>query len=114
MGETIQPKSTRRGPRVFVNFPVILNVGKKRSHCQAQQLSEHGILVSPKQEVPIGETVQTDLLFAVPNPSLSLFGTVLYAIDRGIGIGFMNMRPDQRSELKRHIEALRVQPKAGQ
>ena len=113
MEKTFRPKTTRRVPRVAVNFPVTLNAGKKRSRCHAHQLSEFGILVTPKQDVPIGETVQTHLLFELPNPTLSLFGIVAYALDSGTGIRFTNVPPEQQFTLKRYVEALRKRPEAG-
>ena len=103
MDTIFRPKTTRRVPRVAADFPVILNLEKNRFYCQAHQLSEFGILVTPTQKKLIGQIVKIDLLPEHPNHRLSLSGVVAYAIDSGLGIRFTDMGPEQQFTLKRYV-----------
>jgi PilZ domain-containing protein len=113
MEQTLSTKTNRRVPRVVVDLPVILFLGKKRFLCRAHQLSEFGMVVTPTLQELIGEIVQVDLFLELSKTILSLSGIVVYAIDSGFGIRFTDVPPEQQFTLKRYVEDLRERPKAG-
>lgn len=102
---TPQPKQRRCVPRISVDFPVILILGKKQFLCRARQLSEFGTFVTPAKKELIRETIQVDLFLELPKTLLSLPGIVVYAADGGIGIRFTGTSPEQQYTLKRYVQA---------
>jgi hypothetical protein len=92
----------RRVPRISVSFPVTLWWGTKELRLQARQISQFGMLLASIARGLVGEDVE--IIFESPGPSLRLSGTVLYAIESGIGIGFEGLSAEQAYSLKRFVE----------
>ncbi len=105
MEAALRKNQRRRVPRIPVDFPVTLTWGRKRIRCRAREFSEFGILLTPPQKELVGENIQLDLTLEPPSPALSLSGVVVYAVDKGIGVRFENVSPDQQAPLKNYVQA---------
>jgi hypothetical protein len=104
MKEPMKPSERRRVPRIAVNFPVKVTLGRKQYRCQATEFSEFGILLASKNNELAGD-VEVELALNPPSTALSLMGVVAYTTDSGVAVRFKNISPEQQAVLRNYLEA---------
>ena len=100
MKEYSRPSERRRVPRIPVDFPVTLTVGRKQYRGQACEFSEYGILLTSPNKELVGDEVQVALSLNPNEAPLSVTGMVVYATDSGIGIRFKNVPTEDQLTLR--------------
>ena len=105
MERALRRNQRRRVPRVPVDLPVTVTWKKKNFPCHARQLSEFGILLASDHKELVGEDIRLKLDLDAPNRSLSLAGIVVYAIEKGIGVRFEAVSPEDQPVLKSYVQA---------
>lgn len=105
MKDSTKQDERRRTPRIPVDFPVTLTLGRKQYRLQAREFSEFGILLASTYKELVGEDVTVELTLNPTSPSLSLEGVIAYATDTNVAIRFKNISPEHRAILKSYIQA---------
>ena len=91
-----------------VEFPVQVTWGSKHYKCQARQLSEFGILLTPPRKELVGENIGVRFALQKPKSSFNLSGVVVYAADSGFGIRFESNETEQLSSLHNYVQSLGI------
>ena len=105
MRESRRPSERRRVPRIQVEFPVTVALGRKQHKCQAEEFSEYGILVASASKELVGQEVQLGLSLNPSEGPLTVGGTVVYGTDTSIGIRFKNVPPEEKRILRAYAQA---------
>ena len=95
----------RRVPRIPVNFPVTVALGRKQHRCEAKELSEYGILVATPSKDLVGQEVQIRLSLNPNESPLAVEGVVVYGTDTSIGIRFKNVPREEQQILRSYAHA---------
>ena len=98
----------RRVARVPVEFPVQVTWGKKQYQCQARQLSDFGILLTPPRKELVGENIGVRFALGKPKSAFNLSGVVVYAAESGCGIRFESNNPEQLTSLHNYVHSLGI------
>jgi len=98
-----KPSERRRVPRIEVDFPVTVTWGQKQYRWKASEFSEYGILLLSTRKELVGEEIHLSLFLDNSQPSLDLIGVVAYTTDRGLGVRFKNVRPEDHVTLKYYV-----------
>ena len=104
MKETAKPYERRRAPRISVNFPVVVNWGRKQYRWLAREFSEYGILLAGSSKEMVGEDLKLELALDPNDTPLTVDGVVAYATDTGVGIRFKNLSPENKFSLKHYVQ----------
>ena len=104
MKESGKSQERRRVPRVHVNFPVVVNWGRKQYRWLAREFSEYGILLAGSNKEMVGQDLKLELNLDPNDPTLNLEGVVAYATDTGVGVRFKNISPDNQFSLKHYVQ----------
>lgn len=104
MKEPGKPYERRRAPRIQVNFPVVVNWGRKQFKWLAREFSEYGILLAGSNKEMVGEDLKLELALDPSEPPLEVEGVVAYATDTGVGVRFKNVSPENQYSLKHYVQ----------
>jgi hypothetical protein len=105
---TAQPKERerRRVPRISVDFPVVVNWGKKKFRWLAREFSEYGILLSSSEKDMVGKELKLELSLEPDTQPINVEGVVAYETKTGgLGIRFRNIAPEDQFSLKRYVRS---------
>jgi hypothetical protein len=95
----------RRVPRIAVDFPVTLALGKKQYRFQACEFSEYGILVAAIHKELIGHEVKIGLLLNQGESAVLVDATVVYGTDTALGVRFKNVPAEDQQTLRAYAQA---------
>ena len=104
MKEPIKSQERRRVPRIQVNFPVLVNWGRKQYRWLAREFSEYGILLAGSNKDMMGQEIKLELPLEPNAPPLNVEGVVAYVTDTGVGIRFKNLSPESQFSLKHYAQ----------
>jgi len=104
MKEPPKPQERRRVPRIQVNFPVLVNWGRKQYRWLAREFSEYGILLAGSNKDLMGQELKLELSLDANDPPINVEGVVAYVTDTGIGIRFKNLSPESQFSLKYYAQ----------
>ena len=105
MKEPDKQQEKRRVPRVHVNFPVVVNWGRKQFRWLAREFSEYGILLNGSNKELVGEELKLELNLDPNHPPVSVDGIVAYSTATGVGVRFKNISPENQYSLKHYVQA---------
>ena len=104
MNEPTKPREKRRVPRIPVNFPVLVNWGRKQYRWLAREFSEYGILLAGSKKELVGEELKLRMELDPDDQPVDVEGVVAYTTATGgVGIRFKNLSPEKQFSLpKKH------------
>lgn len=104
MKEVKRYAEKRRVPRLHVNFPVVVNWGRKQFRWLAREFSEYGILLNGSNKDLVGQELKLALAFEPDSKPIEVHGIVAYSTDTGVGVRFKNITPEAQHTLKHYVK----------
>jgi hypothetical protein len=106
MAASDQYPDKRRVPRVPVDFPVVVNWGKKKFKWLAREFSEYGILLSTSEKEMVGKELKLELAIDPDGQPVSVEGVVAYETKTGgLGVRFKNVSPEDQFSLRHYVRS---------
>ena len=105
MKEADKYSERRRVPRVNVDFPVVVNWGRKQFRWLAREFSEYGILLAGSNKEMVGQELKLELKLDPQHPPILVQGVVAYATDTGVGVRFKNISREDQFSLKHYVQS---------
>ena len=110
MKRSTKTNERRQSPRITVDFPATLMLGRKQHKCRAREFSEFGVLLAPARKELVGEEVRIEMALDGESGPTPLEGVVVYATDKGVAVRFRNTSREQQAAFRNYIRSQAVKP----